>query len=432
MRLEEKLSKWAEHPEEDSDGDYGLIIDETVTERPSTASAPSISPLLPANIHPIHHSKSHTLDNLQRYVESADSDDYEDDLVLPEQAELLNRQLAQWKTPSYTRMTAAAGSMAEMSAEQTISMSGATVVDRGNSFNSIKTTDTVPSSIAPLRRQRKQRQQRNSSRLPLLIPSSHWPPEPMVVGSMRYDPGNRVWVGNEQEGERIANAIAESERQFNRMHSVPRSERQPIDRGKLARKISQRSGNPNLLSSLLLPEDTMAAASNNVATDSPALSPKLPRPATATTVVSSARSPPKSPALITPSTAIMNPSSANGGCCRNNGQRRTRPIFDPQNLQWIDPNEHKVDPFANIAALPLEPPSVLAIRQKKKTDGGRYRMIGGAPGAISAAAGTTDDNSGGGGGSCFTLTPEQMEACQKNSMEYDLFARHWFPRPPSA
>ncbi|KAJ1933214.1 hypothetical protein GGF37_006802, partial [Kickxella alabastrina] len=40
MRLEERLSRWAEQPEDEADDDYGLIIDESVT-------AEATRPMLP-------------------------------------------------------------------------------------------------------------------------------------------------------------------------------------------------------------------------------------------------------------------------------------------------------------------------------------------------------------------------------------------------
>ncbi|KAJ2386218.1 hypothetical protein GGI23_006541, partial [Coemansia sp. RSA 2559] len=103
LNLEQKLSKWAEHPEDDDDDDYGLIIDDSVTTEPPkfgkagscsqlpTSTAFSPLALLPANLHtlkpanaattmnrPPARSFASTRDLLQRYVETPDDDNYDD------------------------------------------------------------------------------------------------------------------------------------------------------------------------------------------------------------------------------------------------------------------------------------------------------------------------------------------------------------------
>ncbi|KAJ2857250.1 hypothetical protein GGI22_003560, partial [Coemansia erecta] len=101
LNLEQKLTKWAEHPEDDDD-DYGLIIDDSVTTEPPkfgkagscsqlpTSTAFSPLALLPANLHtlkpanaatmnrPPARSFASTRDQLQRYVETPDDDNYDD------------------------------------------------------------------------------------------------------------------------------------------------------------------------------------------------------------------------------------------------------------------------------------------------------------------------------------------------------------------
>ncbi|KAJ2893494.1 hypothetical protein GGI21_002535 [Coemansia aciculifera] len=542
MRLEEKLARWVEQPEDaEDDDDYGLIIDDSVTAPPPPAlpkftKAGSCSQLpsstlparstqlgfLPANLHPLSAGN-----HLHRYVESPENENY-DDLVLPsDQDDQLDKHLSAWKTPC-RRLPSWHNQMA---AE--VTMSGATAVegDVGRSAEESLTptlgiaavggaisSPAVSASVrwgaltvvsppataahAPLsllsparpkalpgvglgliepgrlvpngtpRQQRvtsskqrhqnhnhnpnysrgsgsspqmgqspqqqasqlaqQQQQQQRPGRRPMLIRNIQRPVEPLVVGCMRYDPVSHTWLGNEEEGARFANAIAESERQL-RARGMIRNER-PIDAGKLARKISQRSGNQNLVPALLLPEDIHV---DGPAPDSPmsttsskmywrcssvaATSPGASSPA----VISPLSSPRASvggallpvehgmqgrPALIPPSAVLgVGPSGACG---------RARPIFDPQNLRWIDPNENQRDadddPFRNISALPLEPPSVDAIRQKS-----RHRS---ATDCIGADADPT---------SCFALSEEQIENYLRESSEYESFARHWFPNPSS-
>ncbi|KAJ2745419.1 hypothetical protein GGI20_002173 [Coemansia sp. BCRC 34301] len=541
MRLEEKLARWAEQPEDaEDDDDYGLIIDDSVTAPPapvlpkftkagSCSQLPSTTQpahsaslgFLPANLHPLS-----AKNNLHRYVESIENENY-DDLVLPEdQEDQLDKHLSAWKTPcrllpSWPNQLAAevtmsgatavegdVGRSAEESVTPTLGIAGVVATSpRWGGMVVASPPATAPATVAyaPLslqssarpralpvvglgliepgkvvstaspRQQRvvsskqrrqshnqnpnysyirggnspqmgqsqqqqqpqlaQQQQQKQQGRRPALIRNVQRPAEPLVVGCMRYDPINRVWLGNEEEGARIANAIAESERQL-RVRGMIRNER-PIDSGKLARKISQRSGNPNLVPALLLPEDMLVDGSSP---DSPisATSPKLfwryssvaastgASPASPHAPAASPLSSPRAsaagailpvelgmqgrPALISPSAAVLGvgPSGACG---------RARPIFDPQNLRWIDPNESQrdaqADPFWNIAALPLEPPSVDAIRQKS-----RHRS---ATDCIGADA---DRN-------CFTLSEEQIETFLRESSEYESFARHWFPNSSS-
>ncbi|KAJ2038473.1 hypothetical protein H4S04_008343 [Coemansia sp. S16] len=548
MKLEEKLARWVEQPEDgDDDDDYGLIIDDSVTappappkftkagscsQLPSTTlpklSAPSLG-LLPANLLPLS-AKNHMDD----YVESMETENY-DDLVLPEEADELDKHLSAWKTPcrrlpswpnqlacevtmsGATAVEGDAGRTKEESITPTLGISGASSPQlcqgaRWGGMTIISPPATAPATVvhappsllspprprvpsgiglglieagrlasnASPRQQRvsssKQRhqnhnqnpnysysrasnggsspqmgqpqqqqqqlpqlaqQQQRPGRRPVLIRNAQRPAEPIVVGCMRYDPVSRIWLGNEEEGARIASAIAESERQL-RFRGKFRNEC-PIDAGKLARKISQRSGNPNLVPTLLLPEDMVVddsspdspasatspkmfwRCSSVAASSSPIASPANPR-APAASPLSSPRSSMTNailpielgmqgrPALISPSAAMLGVGS--GGACG-----RARPIFDPQNLRWIDPNESQRDaeanPFWNIAALPLEPPSVDAIRQKS-----RHR-------SATECIGVNADRN------CFALSEEQIEAYLRESSEYESFARHWFPNSPS-
>ncbi|KAJ2749404.1 hypothetical protein GGI19_005676 [Coemansia pectinata] len=554
MKLEEKLARWVEQPEDgDDDDDYGLIIDDSVTappvppkftkagscsQLPSTTlpklSAPSLS-LLPANLLPLS-AKNH----LDDYVESIETENY-DDLVLPEEADQLDKHLSAWKTPcrrlpSWPNQLAAevtmsgatavegdAGRSMEESITPTLGITGASSPQlcqgaRWGAMTIISPPATAPATVTPVvhappsllspvrprvpsgiglgliepsrlaanaspRQQRvtsskqrhqnhnqnpnysysrtsngssspqmgqspqqqqqpqlaqqQQQQQQRPGRRPVLIRNAQRPAEPIVVGCMRYDPVSRIWLGNEEEGARIASAIAESERQL-RFRGKLRNEC-PIDSGKLARKISQRSGNPNLVPTLLLPEDMLVddslpdspasatspkmfwRCSSVAASSSPVASPVNPR-APAASPLSSPRSSMTNailpielgmqgrPALISPSAAVLGVGSS--GACG-----RARPIFDPQNLRWIDPNESQRDaeanPFWNIAALPLEPPSVDAIRQKS-----RHR-------SATECIGVNADRN------CFALSEEQIEAYLRESSEYESFARHWFPNSPS-
>ncbi|KAJ2681055.1 hypothetical protein GGI25_000008 [Coemansia spiralis] len=472
LNLEQKLAKWAEQPEDDDeDSDYGLIIDDSVTteppkfskagscsQLPSTRSPPS---LLPANLHtlgpwatnikrPPAKSFASAQDLLQRYVETTDEENY-DDLVLPEEAELLDKQLAEWRTPK--------GHGPEWSSGQVpmdVTMSGATAVehDTGRSLvpsavcsrhaggDSSYTTPTLnaAAALAPARpralttmspagreqtlglglglvnagtrptprqqkiafsRQRLAQTQRPTRR-PMLIRNTQRAAEAMVVGCMRYDPVSRMWLGNEEEGSRIAHAIAESERQL-RAHGVIRSER-PLDADKLARKISQRAGNPNLVPALPelvagSPEHDAAIASDHSQKvfwsrhGTTALRPTSPR-APVSVETGATR-----PALISPA-AI----AGVGGAC---GQGR--PVFDPQHLRWVDPaHESQGNALWNIAELPLEP--IDAIHK------GRLRSASEAIGVDSSR-------------NCFVLTDEQIDAYHRESIDYAAFARHWFPKP---
>ncbi|KAJ1666706.1 hypothetical protein GGF38_002855, partial [Coemansia sp. RSA 25] len=363
MRLEERLARWAEQPEDtEDDDDYGLIIDDSVTappapvlpkftkagscsQLPSTTLPAHSAPLgfLPANLPPLSAGN-----RLHRYVESIENENY-DDLVLPEdQEDQLDKHLSAWKTPcrrlpSWPSQLAAevtmsgatavegdAGRSAEESATPTLGIAGAisspatapaTVAHAPLSLLSPARPRAAPGvglgllepggRLAPSASPRQQRvtsskqrhqnhnhnpnysygrggcspqtgqppqqqpqpaQQQRPGRRPVLIRNVQRPAEPIIVGCMRYDPVSRIWLGNEEEGARIANAIAESERQL-RARGMMRSER-PIDAGKLARKISQRSGNPNLVPALLLPEDMLV---DGPSPDSPvsASSPKL-------------------------------------------------------------------------------------------------------------------------------------------------------------
>ncbi|KAJ2004757.1 hypothetical protein GGI04_002503 [Coemansia thaxteri] len=537
MKLEEKLARWAEQPEgTEDDDDYGLIIDDSVTAAPAPAPAPAPSPplptaaaaapkfikagscsqlplsrataasaplgFLPANLHSLADSYRLAKSNMQspadtmnRFVENDDNENY-DDLVLPEEADLLDRQLSEWKTPC-RRIPSWPG---ELGAQ--VTMSGATAVESvsglaggewatptlgsgegGNASrrNALPATSKpgnapkpkavglglveggkaasggsprqhrAPSSKQSTHQRHQNHiqnpnysysrggaadvpqqqmrpgqlpssllQQTRSGRRPMLIRNTQRPAEPIVVGCMKYDPVGRMWIGNEEEGARIASAIAESERQL-RARGIIRNER-PIDAGKLARKISQRSGNPNLVPALLLPDDMLVDGSSppplpdSPASPPAATSPRLPWrcavPAMSpTSPLGSPRAMQGRPALISPSAAVLGAVSS-GACAR------PRPIFDPQNLRWIDPNENQHDspgnPFWNIAALPLEPPLLDAIRQKS-----RHRS------ATQPMGADADHN-------CFALSEEQIDAYHRESAEYEAFARHWFPNSPSA
>ncbi|KAJ2558185.1 hypothetical protein EV175_000917 [Coemansia sp. RSA 1933] len=528
LNLEQKLSKWAEHPEDDEDDDYGLIIDDSVTTEPPpkygkagscsqlpTTTAFSPLALLPANLHtlkpsgvamnrPPAKSFASTRDLLQRYVETPEDDNY-DDLVIPEEEEELDRQLADWKTPRPRDLDWSNPSNGQVPMAD-ITLSGATAVEHGvqqskessDALNStIKATYTptpptsyssggatavsrpramttfppsaatrelpslglglmAPAEEKPTRRQQKvtssrqrllewqqkqeqqqqqnqqhqhyQQQQQRPTRRPMLIRNTQRASEPMVIGCMRYDPVGRIWLGNEEEGSRIANAIAESERQI-RSSSAARNER-PLDTDKLARKISQRTGNPNLVPAL--PEDMMAvdgpehdatiASSDhspkllwNHRPTSPAkngLRPRSPRSPLAMDAVAAGR-----PALISPA-AFAGVVAGGRGADGGNACRRARPIFDPQNLRWIDPNEEEEEeargnPFWNITDLPLEPLPIDSVQHKS-----RLR-------SASEAIGVDNNRN------CFVLTDEQIEAYHRESIDYAAFARHWFPKSSS-
>ncbi|KAJ2761310.1 hypothetical protein H4S06_001270 [Coemansia sp. BCRC 34490] len=564
LNLEQKLSKWAEHPEDDDDDDYGLIIDDSVTTEhagvPKFSKAGSCSQLpaatayspltlLPSNMHtlrprggvgmnrPAAKSFASTRDLLQRYAETADDENY-DDLVIPEEEEELERQLAEWKTPRPRDLDWSNPTTAQVLLDD-IAMSGATAVDHTAPPSAMKamstyTTPTPPASYVasavvsrpramtslspsaalgdpstlglglglglatapaaaaderPTRRQQKiassrqrllewqQRQenqhqnkhqqsqqqtqqqphhaQQRPSRRPMLIRNTQRATEPIVIGCVCYDPATRMWVGNEEEGSRIANAIAESERQL-RSSSAARSER-PIDADKLVRKISQRAGNPNLVPAL--PEDMVVdgpdhdAASAAFASDhsqsvfwqqhrqlptSPVkhtggaigLRPRSPRsprsPLAVCAAVDAGR-----PTLISPAAAaaaIAGVAGGRGGADGGDACRRARPIFDPHNLRWITPNEMEEDaedeqnargphanPFWNIADLPLEPllPPIDSIHHANR--------LRSASDAIAV-----DNNR-----NCFVLTDEQIEAYHRESIDYAAFARHWFPKSSS-
>ncbi|KAJ2387926.1 hypothetical protein GGI05_003944, partial [Coemansia sp. RSA 2603] len=604
-RLEERLSKWVELPEDDeSDSDYGLIIDDSVTTAetlPITTSPSSrlklqqqsspppqqqpprfnkagscslipsstiMSPsaLLPANLHSLNKQwlkapgTTANMDILQRYVESADSENY-DDLVLPEDEDMLDKQLAEWKTPcrnvdSCTEVTMSGATAVDLPLREYAAHTGtASVIDStptlvagltGDVRRSLEDTEdwvlvaagSAPGSANPeptrkstpraaakalglglglvqpvraalsngSRHQQQQQQQRLSStsslskpwmadwqhvefpppqtpqtlpqqkpqmsvpmptqksqphiihaaqpqqrptsphsssrlhssnsishqpqphlqqwhqqqqqnkpqrqlrpqphslslspalraaRKPILIKNAQRPAEPVVIGSMRYDPVSRTWVGNEEEGMRIASAIAESERQqlyTTRQRSSTRTDRL-IDTDKLARKISQRSGNPNVVPTL--PEKVIVDASDH----EPSWRGSPPA-ATGGNRLMSPRSPGAldtgkgRPALIPPSAAMMVPQTA--GLCG-----RPKPIFDPQNLRWIDPNEDRNDPlsnpFWNITELPVEPLPLSTDVFK-----GRIR-------SASEAVGSSDPLNR----TCFVLTNEQFETYQR-------------------
>ncbi|KAJ2234641.1 hypothetical protein IWW45_003240 [Coemansia sp. RSA 485] len=600
MRLEERLSKWVELPEDDeTDDDYGLIIDDSVTAEPSKMQPPrfnkagscsllpsstimSPSALLPANLHTINKqwmkASGGKADILQRYVESADNENY-DDLVLPEEEDMLDKQLAEWKTPCKKMPSWISHGDSDSCVE--VTMSGATAVELSayDSSSRLSVVDSTPTLVAglsdaqrsyeetedwvlvaagsaprsanarsrkstpraaamalglglnlvqPVRavlntgsRQRasttkpwmadwqhveipppqqlsaltetppQQKQQlllkpsriihtaqlqqrpptprrlntsqpqhskpmisplpqpqqlsmhtpmssesvsvsthtpssasvsvtalRSPSKKPILIKAAQKPLEPVVIGAMRYDPISRIWIGNEDEGSRIANAIAESERRL-RTRSITRSDRL-IDTDKLARKISQRSGNPNPVPTL--PEKIIIDGDDQEPTSwhktSPIISsiqPVSPRsPQAKLGAAGRGR-----PALIPPSAAAMVGQSAgsSGGSAINSGCGRAKPIFDPQNLRWIDPNENRSDPssnpFWNITELPVEPNSLA------NAFSGRIR-------SASEAVGPDIPNR-----SCFVLTDEQIEAYQREGAEYESFARHWFPKSSS-
>ncbi|KAJ1730355.1 hypothetical protein LPJ61_003058 [Coemansia biformis] len=485
MRLEEKLAKWAERPEdEDEDGDYGLIIDDTVTAARPTPFPPKftkagscsllptrpalLSPpmLMAANIRPLgrpadagmpqRHAARLPLsarDVLQRFTEPASSDNY-DDMVLPEDEEMLDRQLAEWRTPCRRTPSWPNGLADE------VTMSGATAVETeaprtkpaaaaAHAASSPKESPT--SGPAASRRHAPQppipadarslalaamgprsplcRAEPRGPRQPMLITSAQQPTEPVVLGRMRYDPARRMWLGNEEEGVRIAGAIADSEHELY-ARSAGRAEH-PIDTSKLAHKVSQRSGCLGL--SPVNPDD-MDIDSVGHCTSPGAGSPQFlihAAAAAATTTTTAAavaaangrrRLSPTNPltqgsieaakgrpALIPPSAASLVDPAAGvvvGG--------RARPIFDPQNLRWIDPNENQLDspadPFRDIADLPVEPSSVDAVHCKSR------------------ARSASDALGGDATKSCFALTDEQIAAYHRESVDYDSFAQHWFPK----
>ncbi|KAJ2079891.1 hypothetical protein H4R24_003455 [Coemansia sp. RSA 988] len=476
MKLEQKLAKWVERPEEDDDGDYGLIIDASVTAEGPPRAMPfppkftkagscsqlpvkptlcSPASLLPANIRtlgrpmdggypqrPSARPSFSTQDVLQRYAEPEDSENY-DDLVLPEEEDMLDRQLTQWKTPcrrlpswpnnladevtmsgatAVETASAKAASAARASEESKHTPTLGVVASRRHALAATTAQPTPPnSSLAqrqpysvsrkpPMQAQTQARQ----SRRPMLIKNVPHAAEPVVLGRMRYDPARCMWIGNEDEGMRIASAIAESERQL-RTRNISRSEHRLIDASKLARKISKRSGHPSLGAA-----DSMEIDSPEYGNSPEAGEPRFVLQASAAANHRRRLSPTNPltqasieatkgrPALIPPSAAsLVNPApgSAVGS--------RARPIFDPQSLRWIDPNENQLgsqDPFWDIADLPVEPSPIDAMHF-----GGRLRS------ASEAIGGDARD--------CFVLSDEQIEAYHRESIDYEAFARHWFPRP---
>ncbi|KAJ2807791.1 hypothetical protein H4R20_001126 [Coemansia guatemalensis] len=476
MKLEQKLAKWVERPEDDDDDDYGLIIDASVTaegpprampfppkftkagscsQLPAKPAMYSPAALLPANIRPLGRPADggypqrpsarpsySTQDVLQRYAEPEDSDNY-DDLVLPEDEEMLDRQLTQWKTPC-RRLPSWPNDLADE-----VTMSGATAVEaettsakasaaarasedskhtptlgvvasRRHALAAAATAQPTPPNSSSAQRQPHSvpykppmQVQARQPRRPMLIKNVSHAAEPVVLGRMRYDPVRCVWIGNEDDGMRIASAIAESERQL-RARSISRSEHRLIDASKLARKISQRSGHPSLDTSDSMAVDSPeygnspeSGESNFVLQASAAANHRRRLSPTNPLTQASIEATKGRPALIPPSAAsLVNP--APGTAVGN----RARPIFDPQSLRWIDPNENQLgpqDPFWDIADLPVEPSPIDAIHF-----GGRLRS------ASEAIGGDARD--------CFVLSDEQIEAYHSESIDYEAFARHWFPR----
>ncbi|KAJ2709899.1 hypothetical protein H4R19_004015, partial [Coemansia spiralis] len=304
MKLEERLSKWAERPEdEDDDTDYGLIIDDSVTAaRPappkfikagSCSQLPARTALLSpprllttANIRPLDRPSNAAAarpprpaaraslsarDVLHRFSEPADDDDNYDDMVLPEDEEMLDRQLAEWRTPCRRPPSWPNNALADE-----VTMSGATAVEpeapgtkpaaAAAAHAGASPKDTPTTTLGPAASRRHAlaatlppilaasssaaalattgplsplcRASLRSPYQPMLITSAQHPAEPVVLGRMRYDPARRVWLGNDDEAARLAGAIAESEYQLRAEH--------PIDTTKLAYKISQRSGGRGL------------------------------------------------------------------------------------------------------------------------------------------------------------------------------------------
>ncbi|KAJ2883501.1 hypothetical protein FB639_002157 [Coemansia asiatica] len=314
--------------------------------------------------------------------------------------------------PQQSSMPAFTFTPASVSASVSVSASAPTPTPASTSTSTSNSTSTsVPASASALR---------SPTKKPILIKAAQKPVEPVVIGSMLYDPISRVWLGNEEEGSRIANAIAESERQLRgRSRSTARSDRL-IDTDKLARKISQRSGNPNPVPTL--PEKIIIDGGDQESISwhktSPIINsirPTSPRsPQAKLAVAGKGR-----PALIPPSAAMMVGQSTGGpgSSATNSGYGRSKPIFDPQNLRWIDPNENRSDPscnpFWNITELPVEPKPI------SSAFSGRTR-------SSSEAVGSEAPNR-----SCFMLTDEQIEAYQREGAEYESFARHWFPKSSS-
>ncbi|KAJ1962230.1 hypothetical protein GGI12_002769 [Dipsacomyces acuminosporus] len=525
MELEKKLAKWVEKPQDDDDDedDYGLIIDDSVTKDLASTHtfhsvfperAPSakmnlppnlIQPLLPSNL-PLLTKPQYTnaattaareedraqyslgiaspavkksvpaQDMLKRYAEPVDSENY-DDLVLPEEMDDLDKQLAQWKAPCRRMpswpndLNSEANSIAPPRSESTIvasgissSMSTSSILPaagnrRGNMMAVDSTASTIsgngggdisargprrlaptatnssqvgssavaegkrPMLIANPRQQKapssKQRvvewqqqqqpqetQQKRPTRRPMLIRNISRTVEPVVIGCMRYDPISRLWVGNEEEGSRIASAIAESERQL-RAGGLFRNER-PLDAGKLARKISQRAGHPNLIPAT--PEEILAADHEPMA---PAATHGQ-RSIYGEKTMDQSPIDIKSPTGIAPLQVPVPGKHHDGDGCK---RQKAKPIFDPHNLRWIDPNESqsdpKLDPFWNITDLPVEPAGGDTNRALNK------RNSAYEPG--NANCGSSD-------ASVFTLSDGQIEKYKKESIEYESFARHWFPK----
>ncbi|KAJ2763265.1 hypothetical protein IWQ57_005603, partial [Coemansia nantahalensis] len=193
-----------------------------------------------------------------------------------------------------------------------------------------------------------------------------------------------------------------------------------IDTTKLAFKISQRSGGG------AGPADPDAMA---IDPTSPCASPGSPQYLLQATAASNSRrclSPTNPltrasieaakgrPALIPPSAASLVDPAA--GVVVSG---RARPIFDPQNLRWIDPNESRedspADPFRDIADLPVEQPAVDADLCRARARSASDALGGGGDAATTK--------------SCFVLTDEQIAAYHRESVDYESFARHWFPKP---
>ncbi|KAJ2156156.1 hypothetical protein GGF46_005375 [Coemansia sp. RSA 552] len=497
MKLEEKLARWVEHPDDDDDADYGLIIDDSITEGPPRAAPfppqftkagscshipgrPALlSPgalLTTTNIRPVPRPamlqppvarpSMSAQDVLQRYVEPADEENY-DDLVLPEDEELLDRQLAQMKTPCRrlpswpndlgedvpmsgataveaeshptkaprtAARAAATGAAADLEGTPTIG----SIAAKRHALSAIvaATQPTPPPSQptpgpvcaaaprsplylarSPLQPLQPPRPQQSRPRRPVLIKNTRPAVEPLVLGSMRYDPAAQVWVGNEDEGSRIASAIAESERQQQQQQQQQRSRggtarsARLIDASKLALKISRRSGNPD--DDMVIVEsperDThpeprdcrpawhASAAANHRRRLSPT------NPLTQASIESAKGR----PTLIPPSAASL--VAPPPGSASPDG--RAPPVFDPQNLRWIDPNEDPLDPLWNIADLPVEPSPIDAMHYT-----GRLRS------ASEAIGGDNTKN-------CFVLSEEQIATYHRESIDYGAFAQHWFPKP---
>ncbi|ORX74953.1 hypothetical protein DL89DRAFT_254716 [Linderina pennispora] len=394
MDLKNDLSRWMESPEDDDGDDYGLIIDHSLTEAalppmptlpvdmprlrtpppaaaqlghlppsaqlglmpPSTQLSlmpPAVSPrsILPQNLPLIQPAAKKPQTLLDKYVEN-DDEDY-NDLVLPNEADQLDSHLAALKTPrrripSWPRNSESL-------------LSGATAVSPSKPASE-KAAHSRPMSLGlgistpenahrvPSARQRVLEWQLKGKQ-----EASHKPRRPMLIRNMSR--GNEPVVIGCMRYDPVGRMWVGNDEEGTRISSaIAESDRQLRSRGLI----------------------------RNEPLDSRKLARKI-----------SARS---------------------GGSPRSDeGEEpvdpKPRPVFDPQNLRWIDPNEHKGDPlhdpFWNIPDLPVDPARADKMRSRSRSE------------AVSMA-------------NVFALTDEQRQTFAHESKEYGAFARRWFPKTTAA